>query len=675
MKIRKMLALLITLAMALSCLGVTAWAEDIQAIGVNDYKYVTISASDSFVDEYVYYSFTPDVSGTYAFCCEADELYAEDAPHQVWVDVEPEVPCASLGNAVLFAVEAGQTYTLCANIWGTFEEDLEYILGVLECHPAEAVCLMPESDQGNVGDVLCIDLLGDPILREYEECTWTVSDPKVAEIEYSDWSFCALNLLNPGTVTVSVETESGLTDRVEITVVETEYTELAEGENIITVSPCGVAISFTPERDGYYTVDVPEGVAACWLDADTVGDEVTYRLEAGVTYTGGVYSWMDEDVDVTVLVQYVENVTVKTPVGLELVSLPDNTTYLSSCLTDLEFYIDYTGLVMNVLWDDGTVTSWSAQDDNWVGGCYIDQELAVDGNDAWVEISVADVEPVVFRLTILDITAESIALVDETPVKLVEHSCGLDLGVLDASLEGWYYIPVQAYTREVVITFSDGSTVNAMPGECVYGILIEVADNQLESLMSEDGQSGFWTKDSENYLTFFYEDVYADLAVEIVDSPVASIELVTPPKNNVLTVNDEFDMVNKDGEIVASVRDLFEGMSLKVTLKDGSSKTFGPEEIEWVVMDGDAYPMVDGYPVGVFGGLMSLLWEEAEIPCDLAIVVEYMGAETSYTLSLVEEGPEIEPNPETGDVSLLMPVILMMTAMLTVAVLIRKKEY
>lgn len=488
----------------------------------------------------------------------------------------------------------------------------------------------------------------------------------------------------------------------------TEALELVEGENDILAPADGTEVSFIPERDGYYTIEVLDGSAACYLDAETVGDDVSeyYLLEAGVTYFGGAYSWTDEDVEATVLVQYVENVSIKAPVDLEMVSLPDNTTYLSSVVnTNPEDAFDNTGMVVNILWDDGTVTPWNlAEDGNWVGGeVIIVQEMLWDEEDVWVEVYLSDVEmePVIVELTVLDITAESIALVDETPLKVVENSCGMDLGMLDESLEGWYYLPMQAYTREVVITFSDGSTVNAMPGESVYGLPIEVADNQLGGLMSEDALfGGFWTKDGENYVTFCYEEVYADLAVEIVDSPVAAIELVTPPKNNVIMLNDAFEMVNADGELIASTRDFFEGLSLKVTLLDGSSRTFGGDEIQWINIGGEDIPFVDGYPLGVIGGLLGLLWQEVEVPCELEIVIEYMGAEDSYILSIVEEfeededpenpenpenpedpedpedqKPEVEPNPETGDVSLLVPVILVLTAMLTVVLVFKKKEF
>lgn len=485
--------------------------------------------------------------------------------------------------------------------------------------------------------------------------------------------------------------------------------ELVEGENDILAPAYGTEVSFTPERDGYYTIEVLDGSATCYLDIETVGDDVGeyYLLEAGVTYFGGAYSWSDEDVEATVLVRYVENVSIKTPVGLELVSLPDNTTYLSSVInTNPEDTFDNTGMVVNILWDDGTFTPWNlAEDGSWVGGdVIIVQEILWDEEDVWVEVYLRDVEmePVIVELTVLDITAESIALVDETPLKVVENSCGMDLGILDESLEGWYYLPLQAYTREVVITFNDGSTVNAMPGESVYGLPIEVVDNQLGDLMSEDVLlGGFWTKDSENYVTFCYEEVYADLAVEIVDSPVASIELVTPPKNNVITLNDDFEMINADGELVASVRALFEGLSLKVTLLDGSSRTFGADEIQWVNAGGEEIPFVDGYPLGVVGGMLGLLMQEVEVPCDLEVVIEYMGAEDSYILSIVEEfveepenpenpenpedpenpenpedqKPEVEPNPETGDVSLLVPVIMVLTAMLTVVFVLKKKEF
>lgn len=611
MKIRKILAFFVTFAMALSCLGVAVFAEEAETIALGEIKTISVPAADE-VDEYVSFAFTPEVSDTYSFC--VDGSFEED--QSAWLTVEldgTDVSFLSGDGYVCFDAQADETYDLIINYWGEYHSDAEYTLWVEQ---------------------------------------WRMQ-------------------------------------------------ELYEGENDLTVPYEGLFFSFTPAQTGYYLFAVEDAdmIDVTVMDAELVSDgtDSYYYLEADQAYTGSVFSYMEDAVDTVLSITYFADVEAVVPVSMEISNLPANTVYLSSCLTDESQYgVDLSGLEMKITWSDGAVTDWSYNDDGfWVEDYSIRLNLYGTGT---VEVSIddVDVEPVCFELTVLDITAESIAPVDGSPLKVVENSCGLDLSLIVEFMEGWYYLPMQAYTREVVITFSDGSTVNAMPGESVYGLPIEVADNQMGDLMSEDDLfGGFWTKDGDNYVTFCYENVYADLAVEIVDSPVASIELVTPPKNNTIKLDDEFGMVNADGETVGTIRDLFEGMSLKVTLLDGSSRTFGAEEIQWVTIDGEEIPFVDGYPVGVFGGLMGMLWQEFEVPCDLEIVIEYMGAETSYTLSVVEEFEEVEdpenpdtpdipdtpenpddpePNPETGDMSLLVPMTVMITAMLA-AVIVSKKKY
>lgn len=681
MKTKKIIATLVVLCMVLGCMGVTAMAtEETEILVPGEPKVVAVSAS-GYIDEYVYYSFTPEVSGDYMLSVSYNESL--DTGLTVWLSVDDGDEYFSYGQTLVFSAEAGVTYTLCGNYFGFNFTQVEYTFLVEQCQPLEGIELNAESDCGYVDSYLSIDVNYIPANGEREEITWTVSDPAIAEITETDVDYAGVYLVSAGTVTVTATTASGKSASTDITVME--LPGLAEGDNDITIPADDVMpFGFTPAEDGYYLISVDDDMIICSLYAESLYDGTNeyYILEAGVTYSGYLYNWSEENIGCTVTIEYFEEVVILEPVSMEIVKLPDNTTYLQSTLYDVWNDDCLTGLELKVTWSDGSVSNWNYDENygfmgtGYVGGFLNEKEDG--GYEVEVYFSAAEIEPVYFDLTILDITAESIALVDETPLQIVEYSCGLDLGSLGLGMEAWYYLPFAAYDREVVITFSDGSTVNALPGDVVYGVQVSCYDNQGGMIMRTQ-PDGFWSKDSENLVSYYYGDLSTDLTVEIVDSPVESIELVELPEDTFM-VDDEYGLINRDGEVVESFRDLLDGMSLKVNYKDGTSKTFAADEIEWrdIMSMGMEFPFVDGYPVGVIGGDWMMM-EVPEVPGEIEGYVEYMGVSTTYTIHLVEEFEDdgdtdkpIEINPETGDAGMLLAVLVI--AVMSASVVIIKNE-
>lgn len=484
---------------------------------------------------------------------------------------------------------------------------------------------------------------------------------------------------------------------------------LTVGENPMSIPEEGyLPVSFTPDANGYYLVSMgEEDMAYCWLSAESISDGTNdyYLLEAGVTYEGEAYVWEEGAADVTVTIEYFEDVEIPTPVAMEITKAPDNTTYLRENVDYFGAGDLLAGMEMEVTWEDGSVSTWSYDEDGtWLGVYYLEWQLVESEDKTEVLLSVPEleVEPVSFEVTILDLAVDHLELVDPSPLEIVENSCGIDIGELGLEdLTGWYYLPVAAYNREIVIVFTDGSTINAKPGDVVYGAQVYCEDNQSDHM---------WTKDSDNQISFVYGIHSVVLNVKIVDSPVESIEIVTPPTNNTLMMDEEINMVNADGEVVESLEQLFAGMSLKVNYKDGTSKTFAAEDFEWVEMNGEEYPFVDGYPIGILGGLIELLQQGEDMvpPCEIEWPIEYMGASDSYTLSFVEEfeveeekDPEEdkkdpieddkkdpveddkkpvvddkdEVNPETGDNGLaILMIVTVVTMLCAVAMITGKKK-
>lgn len=693
MKPRRILSTILVLCMILCCVSVTALAADSEIISLGESKIVTVPAFESDYSEgKVTYSFTPDEGGSYVFA--ADYAVSDDLTHMIVLSAGDEENAAF--DMLVFEAEAGQTYELTAEYMGLYTESVDYILTVEKCLPLESIELVPEAESGYADSSLYIDVVRDPVNSAPEEIVWETSDTSIVEISYVDVDFVELYLVAPGTATITATTVSGKTASVEITVKEVApVLELMNGENSVSIAAEEMLqFVFTPEVGGYYTICVDDDMVGLWLSADSVSDGTNeyYVLEAGVTYQGELYSWEEEAVDCIATIKHEEDVVFLDPVAIEIIKLPDNTTYLKDTLQEMWSDDKLSGMELKVTWSDGSVSNWSYDDNlgfmgtGYVGGLLNEKEDG--GVEVEVYVSVGEVEPVCFDLTVLDITAESITLVDDTPLEIVEHSCGLDLSTLIPEIEGWLYLPFAAYDREVVITFSDGSTVKAKVGDVVYGVEITCQNNQGQSdvVMRAEQPEGFWTKDSDNRIDYLYGDLHVSLKVQIVDSPVESVELVTLPEDT-FKVDEEKGLIAPNGEVVESIRQLLAGMSLKVNYKDGTSKTFAQEEIEWRKVMGEEYPFVDGYPIGIFDGLF-MQDEAPEVPGDATMSLEYKGVSVTYTIRFVEEfdteddsgddkddsgKTDVEINPETGD-DFMMLAVLVISMMAAVVIIVKNEK-
>ena len=695
MKAKKLLAILVLICLTLGCMSVTALAAEAELITAGQIKTLTMEANeDTWIDEYVYYSFTPVESGNYIFnaACGADVK----TDYTIWLSADAGEDCISYGEPLQFSAEAGKTYELTLNYFGSFTQAAEYKVSVNKSVPLEGIELSVKQQTSCQGDYLYVDLIYQPALGEREGVEWTVSDPAVAELAEDYADYAVLYLVSAGTVTVTATTVSGKTDSVEITVEEgPAVPAFAVGENKLTVPAYeSLSFTFTPEVDGYYMVAEKNAPVSVWLYAESISDGTDdyYVLEAGVTYDGEIMSMLEKDTDCTVVIEYCEEVVVPEPVAMEITKLPDNTTYLKENLQYLWNGNLMEGLELKITWDNGVVTDWSYDEElGCIGNYYLSAELvATDSADRYelvMTIDELEIEPVSCVIKVMDLTVKSLELVDDTPLRIVEYSCGIDLSVLGLDVNGWYYFPFAAYTREVKITFSDGSTVISIPGSKVYGMDVFCQDNQGGVVVMQKGQpEGFWSKNNENLVTYYYGQMSVKLAVEIVDSPVESIEVVTPPENDAFVIDDEKGLTLTDGTVVDSLRDLYEGISLKVNYKDGTSKTFASEDLQWVKVKGTEYPFLDGYPVGFYGGWL-LAMEEPVPPCVVDGYVEYMGVSATYPIDIVGKSPSvdnggdtngndkpvIEPIPGTGDTDLVMGVV-MLTCLMGMAVAVTGKN-
>jgi hypothetical protein len=221
------------------------------------------------IDEYVYYSFTPEVSGDYLLSVSYDESL--DTGLAVWLCVDDGDEFSSYGDPLVFSAEAGVTYILSGNYFGITVDTVEFTFLVEASQPLEGIALYAESDYGYVDRFLTIDVNYIPHNGTREQITWSVSDPAIAEITDENEDYVGLYLISAGTVTVSATTDSGKTASIDITVLA--MPELTEGDNNVTLPADDMLpVAFTPAADGYYLIGADDGSVDWTLNAESIYD-------------------------------------------------------------------------------------------------------------------------------------------------------------------------------------------------------------------------------------------------------------------------------------------------------------------------------------------------------------------------------------------------------------------
>lgn len=582
------------------------------------------------------FSFTPAESGSYALVVDHDESL--DVYHDLQMSTVSGTGYVYGDEVLRFYAEAGQTCYLNVEFWGMYDQSVVYTFLVEPCVSPEQILLLPEATEGYVDSTVDVRVRWDPRNSLPEALTWICSDESIVRITDPSEEYAVLELLSPGTATITASTPGGITDSFQITVYEppTPIALVLEQPNPVMLLGGGfVEISFTPEVTAYYriTTDAPDLDAYLYADSTNNERATLYYLEAGETYYGGVDNYADAMVSGDL---YIVQDQILMPIGMEITGLPNNTTYLKDALPDMWTYQLLAGLEMDILWSDGTTTAWSFDEEGpYVGYEYLDWELIQGGAEDQIVLRLeCNGASASCQLTVLDKSIVGIELVDDSPLQVVEHSCGMDMG--DGS---WYYSPYLSNIRWVKILFSDGSSVITRPDEQVYGYYVTCEDSQTDAP---------WVKGGSASVTYSYGGHTVELDVQIVESPVASIELIQMPRDTFILGDGAF--FTGESAYYFSPNDLrgyIEGLSLVIWYQDGSSKTVTEADLEWERIMGVEYPCVDGYPLGLFGELM-MSNELITGPCEREGVIEYKGASVTYMIQLVEGEvvePPVDPDP------------------------------
>lgn len=581
------------------------------------------------------FCFTPGESGTYVLSVSYDETL--DQYHGLQMSVGSGADSVRGEQVLRFHGEAGVTSYINVEFWGAYEKPVTYSFRLTAAVPAEQLRLEPDQVEGYVGSSVGVQAVWLPENSIPEELTWSVSDPQILQLRDTSTEYATVELLVPGTAAVTATTAGGLTDSFQITVYEAPKTIVLEQDVAASVTLLGgssVEVSFTPEQTGHYrfTASVPELAAHLYADSVSDAGAVLYHLEAGTTYYGTV----DNRADTTVSGElYITRDQVLLPVGMEITKLPGNTTYLKEMLADMWTYQLLAGLEMEISWSDGTKSLWRFDEEGpYVGSEFLSWELKDSdaGTDLLLQCHGVTTS---FPLTVLDKSITGIALVDDSPLVVVERSCGMDMG--DGE---WYYSPYLFGMREVKISFSDGSTVVARPDELVYGVYVTCEDSQSQKP---------WVKGEKGSVSYTYDDFTVQLEVQVVDSPVTKLELVELPVDTIVIGDQRFFSGDTAYYFAPKdLRDMLAGMVLKITYQDGTTRDVTMEDLQWQIVQGVEYPCVDGYPLGLFGELM-MSNELITDPCEREGQIEYKGQSVSYTIKLVEKLPDppVEPTDPT----------------------------
>lgn len=280
----------------------------------------------------VYFNFTPEENGTYAFYSTDDNngycyLYDEHDEHE---DLTSNAGSGIGDNfKIVYDLEAGKTYTyVCINNYDSVSVKLQ------KAEEVTGIAISRDSVKGYVGDNTSIELDILPINSDSEniegQVTWTSSNPDIVEIGRI-WSLenmdCSLNFKATGTATVTAEW-NGYKATCEVTVVEIPEIKVNDIKTVRIENKHDYEMyEFTPEKDGTYVFST-NASAPVWVqvsdsefnyldyyegDTKEPNASLELRLKAGETYYFAVGSDSNKTGAFTVALIDKDNPPVVTP--------------------------------------------------------------------------------------------------------------------------------------------------------------------------------------------------------------------------------------------------------------------------------------------------------------------------------------------------------------------------
>ena len=194
-----------------------------------------------------WFSFTPECDGWYRFRSEGEgtdpmgSIYNEDRSEQLAYGDDDE----GLHFSADYEMEAGKTYLFHVDFYH-FHDDGWCSVVLEQLIPATTLSLTATQITSEMYRYEHVDAIFEPSNAIHEEITWTSSDEDVVQVHNGDlWMF------NPGTVTITATTESGLSATCTVTVREPGVL-VCDQVVICGTESSNQTFRFVPEEDGTY---------------------------------------------------------------------------------------------------------------------------------------------------------------------------------------------------------------------------------------------------------------------------------------------------------------------------------------------------------------------------------------------------------------------------------------
>lgn len=411
------------------------------------------------------------------------------------------------------------------------------------------------------------------------------------------------------------------------------YSEVVEYEQIYTDTDVTAQIGtpgesamfmFVPEEDNcyaFYSTGSEDTYAELYdseLNRIAYNDDggenynfrITQELNAGETYYLKARFYSANETGRFNI--FVETTLILT--GMELLSPPDDTTTYEG----FEGNFDYTGLSLRTTWSDGETVDWEYGNGNIIRGEKV--HFGYNVTNKQIIVFLADKE-VTIPVTVVENPVDYIEITEGGYAEVNENSEGY-WGTQNNTGEDIFIYETGEIFRgtEAVIHFKDGTEEPVMLDNPLNGYWFSIKDNQY----NEPYTLG------ENEVVVTYMGVEATITLNIIENPVASLELLTPSNCVLYEFADGYYTEYYDGDTGEYVEFFYYYLNqshvnnavVKINFKDGTSETAHPGDV------------VRDEPVDYYSDQYSEPWKVGEN----TYAISYMGVEVEDTIT-VEKSP------------------------------------
>ncbi len=245
----KILSVLLAAVLLMSVLNVGTLAASYTPISVG--QVITASVDKNYGK--LALEFIPEESGAYAFY----SMGYSDTCGYIF-DSKMNLICENddytdLNFYAVCNMTAGEKYYLRSELYSN-DGYGEYSVSIEKVQPAEEIFIFHGGETtGYVDNFFYLECMSEPEEAYAGETYWESDNEDVAYVTYSEGSYCELYLAGVGTANISVTTSEGLSDTVEITVIEIPKIKIDDFQ-YLTFGVIGGTryFTFTPESDGEY---------------------------------------------------------------------------------------------------------------------------------------------------------------------------------------------------------------------------------------------------------------------------------------------------------------------------------------------------------------------------------------------------------------------------------------